>query len=149
MSKVKVTGTVDKQGRLVPDAPHVWVIGLQDLAGKRVVITVETEKRRKTLDQLGYYRGVIVPFFVEQWSRKNRYPLGLPPYDPDDISEILIKHTIGYEEEPGPMGEPLRKKVRKADTVLMSELIDQSRALALELFKVAPPLPNEPWEVLG
>lgn len=146
MASLHQNATVDSSGRLVPDSPGAWAAQLHELKGKRVTVTVETEKKAKTLRQLGYWRGVVVPFFVELWSRQRRYPHGLPPYDPEQIHDLLVKHCIGYEEEDGPLGEPVRKKTRNSDTAEMTTLIDKARQLAWDEYQVNLPAPNEPWD---
>lgn len=146
MPELKQRGTV-KAGRFIPEAPGVWAANVRDFEGKRVEVVMRTEKKAKTLAQLGYYRGFILPFFVEQWSREKRYPQGLPPYDPEDIHELLVKHTIGYQEEPGPLGEPMRKKTADSDVPEMSKLIDGCIALAFKLWGSVLPGPGEAGDV--
>jgi hypothetical protein len=149
MASLHQTATVDSSGRLVPDSPGAWAADIQKLKGKRVSVTIDSEKKPKTLKQLGYYRGVIIPFFLELWSRERRYPNGLPPYLPEQVHETLVKVTIGYEEEDGPMGVPVRKKTAKSDTIEMNQLIDGSRQLAWDEYQVRLPEPNEPWDAIG
>jgi hypothetical protein len=148
MSEFKQSAKV-KDGKLIPDSPGTWRAGIAEYEGGPVVVVVRTPKREKTLRQLGYYRGCLLPFFVEQWSRERRQPQGLPPYDPEQIHEILVKHTIGYQEDVGPLGEPVRKMTRESDTVEMGKLIDGCRQLAWDLWQVNLPLPGEEWEAVS
>ena len=149
MPEIKLTATVDPSGKLVPDAPTVWLASLRELAGKRVRVAISTERKMKTTGQLAYWRGVIVPFFVDLWSQQRRYPNGLPPYDPEQVHEILVKHIIGYEEENGPLGEPVRKKTRNSDTAEMARLIDGARELAMHDYQSDLPAPGEQWDVVA
>jgi len=150
MSEFKQSAKV-KDGKLIPDAPGAWRVGMTELEGKPVIVTVRQPKREKTLSQLGYYRGFVLPFFIEQWSRERRYPYNLPPYGAEHIHGLLVEKTIGYQEEPGGavFGKPERKRTAESDTVEMGKLIDGCRQLAWDLWQVNLPLPGEEWEAVS
>jgi hypothetical protein len=56
---------VDPLGRLRLEGRERFDAFVRTLAGKDVTLTVERRKTPKTLDQMGYYRSVVLPEFAE------------------------------------------------------------------------------------
>jgi hypothetical protein len=151
MSEFKQRAMVDPTGKLIPESPGSWKAQILGLAGKRVVVQVEAEQDFQTNSQRSYWHGVVVPFFIEQWSRERRYPGNLPPYTHDDIHDLLVKHIAGVEEEEGPLGYKIleRKRSRRFNKKQYSHLIDGANRLSLELWKVPLPEPGGDYEAVG
>ena len=64
---IRHAGYVDADGQ-----PHMlnedaWKAALRRLRGRDVYFTVARKAQPKTRDQMGYYRGVVLPLLAESW----------------------------------------------------------------------------------
>jgi hypothetical protein len=62
---VNFPGHFDQLGRLKLRNREQWDAYGRSMAGKDVTLTVERKKTPKTLNQMGYYRDVVLPEFAE------------------------------------------------------------------------------------
>lgn len=62
-----------EEGKIKPYNPTVAAVELSKVAGKRVLVTVETETKKRTGRQNDRYWGLIVPAFA-QWTGYEEFP---------------------------------------------------------------------------
>lgn len=70
MDAQRFTGKVDK-GRVVLDQPERWTGVLARHSGRRVEVTVRSERRVRSMQQNRYYWSVVVPIFGE-WTGEEK-----------------------------------------------------------------------------
>lgn len=144
MAEKRFHAVVSPACQLVPDDRPLWLAALSRLRGERVVVTVARPKTLRSLRANRYWWGVIVPFFQEVWSAA-RIEQGLPPYDKDDVHDVLVQILEGYEDGPLP-GTRVRKRTSRMDKPDFAHLVDGARQLALQQYGAVIPLPGERWE---
>lgn len=148
VGEIRLTATVNERGRLVPDASSMWAASIREFAGKRVVVTIETEKTRRSSSQNAYWWAVVVPFFQEIWSRARRGPHNLPPYTKDQVHEVLVEALAGFEDGPLP-GTRVRVSTSGMDSATFARLVDRARELAMHDYQSSLPAPGEQYEVMA
>lgn len=147
MSDVKLRATVNEQGKLVPEAPTVWAASLSELRGKRVVVTIETEKSRRSSQANRYYWSCVVPIFQEVWSIA-RSKIGLEPLTKEEAHEVLVQVLVGCEDGPLP-GSRIRKRTSEMDVAQFRDYVEKCRALAQEQYGMYVPAAGEEMETVA
>ncbi len=145
MAEIRLPATVNDQGRIVPDVQSVWAVSLRQFAGKRVVVTIETQGKRRSAQANRYWYGMVIPTFQEIWSQ-GRTAIGLPPYDKDQTHDVLVQALAGYEDGPLP-GTRVRVSTSGMDTAMFHKLVEAARHLALHEYQMHIPEPGQAWEV--
>ncbi len=145
MTEMRFSAKVTEDCKLSLEAPAVWAAALSDLRGQPVIVTLEKPKKRRSNSQNAYWYGVVVPFFLELWSRARRYPHGLRPYTKDQVHEVLVEALAGCEDGPLP-GTRIRLRTRDMDTATFAKLVDRARELAMHDYGAPLPAPGEKWE---
>lgn len=141
---MKLTAQV-RNGKLIPDSPVGWTIALQAVQGKRVVVTIEAEKKRRTLSQNAYYHACITPvvaYLLTEAMRKLQ-----PEADPvsdEEAHEALKKRFLGQELV---CGLPVVRSTTRLSTVGFSDYVERCRMFAAEAGFFIP-APGEPAEVM-
>ena len=88
-----------KDGRLIWDAPAVAAAELARLGEKRVTVTIETDRQRRSNQANARYWACIVPVFQEIWSH------GRPvPYTREEAHSVLKAVLLGEDD-----GKELRR----------------------------------------
>jgi hypothetical protein len=144
MSEARLYATVSDAGKLVPTAPTVWAASVSALAGKRVVVIIETERVARSTQANRYYWACVVPIFQEVWSRA-RSVAGLEPLTKDETHEVLVQVLLGCTDGPVP-GTRLRVRTSELAAVAFARFIDDARALAMDQYRVVIPGPGERYE---
>ena len=138
---VLASGAISAAGEWVPDERHRWAAWLSHLRGKRVSLTLATERHVRSAQQNRYWWACVVPIFQEVWSIA-RTQAGLPPYDRDETHDVLAQVLIGYEDGPLP-GTRVRKRTRDMAKPDFAKLVDAARELALHQYGIVIPAPGE------
>lgn len=141
MADFKQRGTVNEAGKFVPEAPAVWQASIREFAGKRVVVTIETEKSRRSTQANRYYWSCVVPVFQEVWSIA-RSKAGVEPLTKDETHEVLVQVLLGCEDGPLP-GSRIRKRTSELDSKQFAAYVERCRALAQEQYGMWVPEAGE------
>lgn len=144
MAEFKQRATVNDKGQLVPEAPAVWNASIRELVGKRVVVTVETEKKVRSTQANRYYWSCVVPIFQEVWSIA-RSKLGLEPLTKEESHEVLVQVLVGCEDGPLP-GSRIRRRTSEMDSKEFAAYVEKCRALAQEQYGMWIPAAGEEYE---
>jgi hypothetical protein len=129
-------GHFDQLGRLKLRNREQWDAYGRSMAGKDVVLTVETPAQRRSKASNDYYWSVVVEFFREQWSRERGRP-----YAKEDAHEVLVQWILGFEL--GPHGTRVRKRTRDLTQQDFSKLIEDAKQMAWQDYRARIPEPNE------
>ena len=132
---------VEKDGKLSFTDPARFKAGLSRLTGKRVYVSLETERVLRSTVQNRYWFGVIVETFKELWS-KGRIAAGLPSYTKEQTHDVLVQVLLGTEEGPI-LGSRVSVPTRKLSTAEFSTLIEKARHMALQDYGMNIPEPGE------
>lgn len=89
-------GTV-KAGRFVPENAPGWLVALGALEGKRVIVTIQTEKQRRSLAMNRRYWSLVVPVGAEILTAQAKRVL---PFSKDETHWLLKGAFIGWEDTP-------------------------------------------------
>jgi hypothetical protein len=129
-------GHFDQLGRLKLRNREQWDAYGRSMAGKDVVLTVETPAQRRTAQTNSYWWSVVVEFFREVWSRERGRE-----YSKEDAHEVLVQHILGFEE--GPHETRIRKRTRDLTQEDFSRLIEEAKHIAWQDYRARIPEPNE------
>ncbi len=143
---MNATGWVGEDGKLRLDDREGFLARVEEFAGKRVTVSVESVSGKHSDATRRYWWGVIVPFFQLIWTRERRLPLGLPGYTKDDAHEVLVQISLGFED--GPHGTRVRKKTRDLSQQDYSKLIEDAKSMAWHDYQAVIPDPSEPVDGL-
>jgi hypothetical protein len=79
-------GTVDEDGRFVPDAPEAYYGELRRRKGRRTVATFKDHRRKRSNPQNRYWWGVIVRMFGAE--------MGCTPEEAHEVLKIEVNSEI-------------------------------------------------------
>jgi hypothetical protein len=115
MPKVEFEATIGAHGELVPVGALATraTVRLQAYKGRQALVTVEPERKRRSLAQNARYWGCIVPFAAEVLSVTRDVPLSK-----DQAHHVLKAAFIGVEETA--LG-PVPKSTRDLSTAEFAE----------------------------
>jgi hypothetical protein len=130
-----------KDGKLVFTDVAKFKAELTRLAGKRVYVSLETERALRSIIQNKYWFGVVVETFRAMWS-KRRTEAGLPPYTKEQIHDVLVQVLLGTEEGPV-LGSRVSVPTRNLSPADFSTLIDKARQMARDDYAMEIPEPGE------
>ena len=130
-----------KEGKLVFAEVAQFRAELFRLEGKRVYISMSTERQLRSIIQNKYWFGVIVETFRAMWS-KTRVEQGLPPYTKEQIHDVLVQVLLGTEEGPV-LGSRVSVPTRNLTPTDFSNLIDKARAMARDDYGLQIPEAGE------
>lgn len=140
MKKNKITvESVVRQGKLDQNISSHLSMCLRNMEGKRVRITLEEAKRRRSNNQNAYYWGVVIPIILAMFKDAGN------DVDETEVHEYLKEHIGGLKHV---MTTPdgIRKSVVTSSTKLTTQefedYMEKVRAWAAE-FDLIIPLPNE------
>jgi hypothetical protein len=109
-------------GRLRPCDPADWAVQFAILKPGRYVVTIEAERKAKTLRQLAWWRAGIVPIVAAYEAQQHGRTL---PYPTDAMHDLLLR--IFWPCEETSLG-PIRAQTRNFSTVQMAQLCDKVRS---------------------
>lgn len=132
---------VEEGGKLIFTNPALFRRGLARLAGKRVYLSVETERALRSTVQNRYWFGVIVETFRDMWS-KGRKEAGLPPYTKEQAHDVLVQVLLGTEEGPV-LGSRVSVPTRTLNAAEFSALIEKARSMAAQDYGMNIPEPGD------
>lgn len=144
MSQARFSATVEPGGKLKPDAPTVWAATLAPWAGKRVVVTVETERQRRSVQANARYWACVVPLFQQVWSDA-RVRAGLPGYTREEVHEVLVQVVAGCEDGPLP-GSRVRVRTSEMDSPTFAKYVQRCEELAWQQYQVQ--VPDGDWQAV-
>ncbi len=81
---------VVKRGRVELDNPERYLVHLSSLEGKRVELTIASERRNRSLNANAYYWGVVVEILAEHFG-----------YSPEELHEALKWKFLKLHEDTG------------------------------------------------
>lgn len=145
MTEVRLSASVSDECKLVPMAASVWLASLSALRGKRVVVTIATERVARSLRANRYWWGLVVVTFQEIWSIP-RVRAGLEPYTKDETHGVLVEVLAGCDDGPLP-GSRVRKRTSEMTPPEFAKLIEDARELGREQYGIVLPEPGERFEV--
>lgn len=126
-------------GRIPPVILHRLIEAVGKLPGKRFMLTLKEQKRKRSLNQNNYYWGVVVPAVTGMFREHGNY------YDDNDVHEFL-KLRVGKlaQNMLMPDGEVVKSlgSTAKLTTQEFEVYMERIRAWAAE-YGLAVPLPNE------
>lgn len=122
------TGSV-ANGNLSLDDKRQFTIHLNNLNGKRVQLTLEKVKHKRSNNQNAYYFGVVLKLLSEHTG-----------HDPEELHDAL-KFKFGEKRYHGNLLIPASTK--NLDTIDFEKYLDKIRKWAVEELRVVIPLPNE------
>ena len=138
MKKIEIDTQIIN-GQMKQNRPLI-LKALKSFEGVNITITIAKRKKQRSNNQNAYYWAVIVPFwqniFLTEWG---------DVYSKDQTHEFL-KYNCNYLEKVNEKtGEILRlsKSTTENSTVDQELMCKNARDLALEMFTVTIPLPNE------
>jgi hypothetical protein len=124
-----IFAAIVQDGHLIMEVRGLYARHLQSLEGKRVTVTVEKEKRKRSNQQNKYYWGVVLQLIAEHTGE-----------DPENIHEALKahfapKHVVGNIVIPS--------ATRYLDTIDFSTFVEKVARWAAEELGIMIPLPGE------
>lgn len=126
-------------GKLPAEVSDKIAAVIRRMEGKRVLVTVREQKRRRSLNQNAFYWGVVVEAVTQMFRDAGNY------VDPEDVHDFL-KLRVGKLAQVfvDPNGEVIKStgSTTKLSTQEFEVYLDRIRAWAAE-FGVVIPLPNE------
>lgn len=130
MSNIKAvfTGTV-LDGSLKFDNIYLFKNHLAGLAGRRVEITVDEERRKRTNNQNAYYWGICIKLIADHTGA-----------EPEEIHEALKLHFC-QKRFVGNLVAP--SSTARLDTIDFETYLEKVRVWAQQELGVSIPLPNE------
>lgn len=131
-------GQVSTQGKLTLHERGAFDAACRDLAGQRVVLTLERWTRRRSSQQNRWYWGVIVVLCGRVLSRTRDVPLSK-----DQVHYVLASAFLGCDVTP--LG-PVPSETKKLTTAQFSTYCETIRAHAASEWALNIPGPNEPFE---
>ena len=163
---MKFGAIVTAEGRLVFDRRPEWEAALASFAGKvdrqgkplRVTLTLERERKDRTLRQNRYFWGVIEPYCREYMSSRRGLPLSreqcfkilkdvflVPFLTPEELERLGLQPVAA--QFPG--GVEVQPDVHSPDlsTVQWEQWSARIRDHAAHVWRLRIPEPNEPEEV--
>jgi hypothetical protein len=102
MGDVGFLGFVDDAGHFALDERDRFMDYLHKFKGQEVVLTVKRRPRRGSLQQLRYFRGVVIPDIAKATGVSD-------PADYEDVYEGVMHKFAGLP--PGPFGAPRRRSL--------------------------------------
>lgn len=123
------SGVVDGDGKLHLDANGLFRAYVSKFRNKPIRLTVRTQERPKSRNQLGYLFGVVYPVLAEH--------LGYMDYEIDALHDAVMRHVCGLRPEPNPLG--LRKSLAEMSHEDVSTYIESVRHWALADHGVVTP----------
>ena len=136
------TTTANADGIIKASAPHQIQMRCVALAGKRVTVTIETAKKKRSLEQNAYYFGCVVPIMQatfnqlgNDFSREQTHDILRAKFLTVDIVNVdeVIAQRI--------------KSTTELTTTQFAEYILQIQQWAASTFYVHVPDPNEQTEI--
>lgn len=113
-----------KKGKLTLDSPERWLLEISRHEGKRVQVSLDTVKNRRSLSQNAYYWGVVVSLLGEHFG-----------YEPDEMHEALkFKFLRKHEDVLMTVGS-----TAKMDTKEFGEYLDKVIRWAASEYQVYIP----------
>jgi hypothetical protein len=130
-------GHFDQLGRLKLRNREQWDAYGRSMAGKDVVLTVETLAQRRSRASNDYWWTVVVEFFRDQWSLERGRK-----YTKDDAHEVLVQHIVRLRMRVscGPSSNPRTRDLTQAD---FPRLIEEAKHMAWQDYRSRIPEPNE------
>lgn len=122
------TGSV-ANGTLPLDDKRQFTIHLNNLNGKRVQLTLEKVKHRRSNNQNAYYFGVVLKLLSEHTG-----------YEPEELHEAL---KFKFTEKRYHCNLLIPASTKKLDTIDFEKYLDKIRKWAVEEMRVVIPLPGE------
>jgi hypothetical protein len=144
MKSRKFYADVSQDCQIVPESLPTWLATLSDLRGQKIIVSLDTPKKVRTMRANRYWWGMVVPTFQELWSI-GREQIGLPGYDRDETHDVLVQILVGFEDGPIP-GTRVRKRTSEMDSARFAKMIDDARELAREKYGMHIPEPGESTE---
>lgn len=123
------SGVVDRDGKLHLDARGLFSRYLGTLKNKRVRLTLKTEARPKSHNQLGYLFGVLYPVIADE--------IGYCEYEVEEVHDACMRTLRGLRPEPNPL--QLRVSLREQSHEWVSLYIEELRHWALTEFGIVTP----------
>jgi hypothetical protein len=138
MKKVEVVSTV-VNGNLKRNRNAIKKV-IEQFEGKTILLTIKLNRKQRSNNQNNYYWGVIIPIWkdilLKEWGDF---------YSSQETHDFL-KYNCNFNERVNKnTGEIIRvsKSTQSNSTTEQEEMHDNCRKLALEMFNVDIPLPNE------
>ena len=116
-------------GKLLLDNKADFTGHLQSLDGKRVEVTVEKYRRKRTVDQNSYFHGVVIPLIAKETGE-----------DPETVKAFLKEK---FAAKLPAFKTWIPKPTHLMDTVEMTELVERSRVWASEFLNTTIPDPQQ------
>lgn len=115
---------------IIYDDHELYLKNLTKLRGKRIVIGLEKESKRRSLPQNKYYHGVVVKILADEFG-----------YTKEECHDILKRDFLRI---PGENGKPDKiGSTRDLDTIGFEEYLEKIRFWAIIEYNITIPLPNE------
>lgn len=138
MQSLEFSGQVT-DGKLPKAVSERIAAVIRQFDGKRVVVTVKEQKRRRSLNQNAFYWGVVVQMVTQMFRDAGNY------VDPEDVHDFL-KLRVGKLTQVfvSPDGKVIKSigSTTKLSTQEFEVYLERIRAWAAE-FGLVIPLPNE------
>ena len=138
MKKIEIDTKVIN-GQMKQNRPLI-LKALKAFEGVNITVTISKRKKKRSTNQNSYYWAVIVPFwkqiFLDEWGEV---------YSQSQTHEFL-KYNCNFTEKVNKeTGEIIRvsKSTTENSTTDQELMCKQARDLALEMFNIEIPLPNE------
>ena len=131
--KIKHYGRVTDKGKLELSNPDGFKAEVSKLAGKRVYLTVQDDRPKRSNDQNEYYWGLCLKLISDHTG-----------HTVDELHDILKYKFLGAEEKTI-AGETVKilKSTTKLNTLQFEEYLGRIREWASTKLNVVIPLPNE------
>lgn len=132
MTVREFAGTV-QGGKFQPSNAPGWLVALGALEGKRVIVTIQTEKRVRSLKANARYWSLIVPCVAEVLTQL--LPPGELPVSRDEAHERLKEHFIGFTDTP--LGR-IPKHSKLLDSAAFADYCNRIEGWLAEAYNVFP-----------
>lgn len=142
--KITYTGTVDENGAVKLPMGKMFREELKKFAGQDIKITVQKNRKSRSVNQNAYYWAVIIP--VLRWAVWEKWREFWSAEKAHEFLKVNLLYTELVNEE---TGEILRKPLSTTanDTFEQEEYHERARNLIFEYFEEIVPLPNEKIEL--
>ena len=141
--KLQFQGEVSESGKLTIFKRNSFLNELHLFAGKKVILTVEKKKRKRSLDQNAYYWGVVVPEV-----KRGYYDVGYIYSESETHDELkkmfIVKEKVNFKT--GEIKEVIGSSTELSTTEFL-EFIAQIQQWGAEYLSIYIPDPGEQLEI--
>ncbi len=128
----------DSTGKVQFDAAGIVKAYLSKLAGKRIRVTIEEDRPKRSRNANAYWWGVVIPCLAKE--------LGYLPYEHDAVHDAVVRHLVGLQPGSNPKLQ-IRQSTHDMDREDFGVLIESAAVWAATELGIVIPDPDKQWHM--